>query len=229
MRIVVLGAGGHARVIADAILNDASVDGRLDLVGFLDDDPMLLNRRFLGRPVLGSFADLGNVPHDAVVVGIGDNETRRRLFEELESKGENLVTVIHPHARIAHDVNINKGTVVFAGAIVNTGSVIGKNVILNTGCTVDHDCGVHSHAHVCPGAHLGGNVTVGEGAFLGIGCSISHGMKLGEWSTIGAGSVVIRDIAPEATAVGVPARELPPKPTKHKADTRDLDLFMGAE
>jgi sugar O-acyltransferase (sialic acid O-acetyltransferase NeuD family) len=180
----------------------------MEVVGFLDDDPALTNRHLNGIPVLGKLSDVSAIPHDAVVIGIGDNQVRRQLFLELSSKGEKIATVIHPGATIARDVRIGRGTVVFAGVVVNTGSVIGENVILNTACTVDHDCKVRSHAHICPGAHLGGTVTVGEGAFVGIGSTIIHNRTVGEWSIVGGGAAVVRDVPSRTTAVGVPTRTI---------------------
>ena len=221
-RLIILGAGGHARVIADAILCRQSQPCAFELLGFLDDNPSLFNKKVLERPVLGSFADLARIPHEAVVVGIGDNEKRSGVFMDLTNRGETLATVIHPRAIIAHDVVIGKGTVVFAGAVVNTGSIIGEGVILNTGCSVDHDCVIGPHAHICPGSRLGGGVTVGQGAFIGINSAIIHNTKVGEWSTVGAGAAVIRDVAPNVTVVGVPARVLPPRLMPRKPDTRDL-------
>ncbi len=221
-RILILGAGGHARVIADALLCRLSRGGPFELLGYLDDDPGLVRRKILGRPVLGSLAELSRVPHEAVVIGIGDNETRARLFRELKERGETFATVIHPQSIIAHDVKIGKGTVIFAGAIVNTGTVIGENVILNTGCRVDHNCTVSSHVHICPGTSLGGGVAVGEGAFLGIQSTVIHYKNVGAWATVGGGAAVVRDIPPHATAVGVPARPLPPRGVTHKPDMRDL-------
>ena len=221
-RLIILGAGGHARVIADAVLSRQARGGGYELLGYLDDDRHLRNQKVLGKPVLGALAELRQFPHDAVIIGIGDNETRARLFQELRNRGEVFATVIHPQAILAHDVKIGRGSVAFAGVIVNTGSAIGENVILNTGCSVDHNCTVGSHAHVCPGTSLGGGVTVGEGAFLGINSTIIHSKQIGPWATIGGGASVIRDIPAHVTAVGVPARVLPPRSGAHKADTRDL-------
>jgi sugar O-acyltransferase (sialic acid O-acetyltransferase NeuD family) len=208
LRILILGGGGHAQVIADAVLSRSAKHEGLDVVGFLDDDPALVNKRILGKPVLGKLEDLTTVSHDAVVIGIGDNELRRRLFEELSSQGETLATIVHPRATMARNVKMGRGTVVFAGVVVNTGSKIGDNVILNTGCTVDHECEVKSHTHVCPGAHLGGAVTIGEGAFIGIGSTIIHNKRVGDWATVGGGALVIRDVSPRTTVVGVPAHVL---------------------
>lgn len=221
-RLLILGAGGHARVIADVLLCRLSRGSAFELLGYLDDDPGLIRKRILGRPVLGTLTEVSQIPHEAVVIGIGDNETRARLFRELKERGEVFASVIHPQSIIAHDVKIGRGTVIFAGAIVNTGTVIGEDVILNTGCRVDHNCTVESHVHICPGTSLGGGVTVGEGAFLGIQSTVIHYRSVGAWATIGGGAAVIKDVPPHVTAVGVPARALPSRGVPHKPDTRDL-------
>ena len=211
VRVVILGAGGHAKVIADVLLNPLVKSKGFELMGFLDDNPDLLNVNVLGKPVLGKIADLEQVPHDAVVVGIGDNESRYQLFDFLLSHGEEFVSIIHPSAVIAPNVKLGVGTVVFAGVVVNSGCSIGDNVILNTGCTVDHDCIIASHSHICPGAHLGGGVLVAEGAWVGIGSAILHDRGVGEWSTIGGGATVVSNVSPFDTVVGVPAKALPPR------------------
>jgi sugar O-acyltransferase (sialic acid O-acetyltransferase NeuD family) len=206
VRVLILGGGGHARVVADAMMRcSASVTG-MELIGFLDDDPSVRRQHIMGKPVLGTVADLNQIPHDAIVIGIGDNEVRRQLFEKFSTQGETFITVIHPHATIASEVTVGLGTVVFAGVVVNTGTKISDNVILNTACTVDHDCLVDSHAHICPGAHLGGTVRIGEGAFVGIGCAIIHNRNVGEWAIVGGGAAVTKDVPTRTTVVGVPAR-----------------------
>ncbi len=113
------------------------------------------------------------------------------------------------HAKVlisALPPKLGRGTVVFAGAVVQPDAVIGDHVIVNTGATVDHDCVVGDYAHLAPGVHLAGSVHVGEGAFLGIGSVVSPGVRIGRWTTLGAGAVAIRDLADGAVAVGVPAR-----------------------
>lgn len=221
-RVIIVGGGGHARVIADALLLSSERNARVQLLGYLDDNPTLATHKLLGLRRLGPIDALSTIDHDAVVIGIGDNRTRMRLFSELRHQGERPMTVVHPHAVVARDAKIGIGTVVFAGVVVNSGAVIGNNVILNTACSVDHDCRIASHGHICPGVHLGGTVRVGEGAFIGIGSSVIHNRSIGEWSTIGAGAVVIRDVPPHVVAVGVPARALAGGLSSRSPDDRDL-------
>jgi sugar O-acyltransferase (sialic acid O-acetyltransferase NeuD family) len=206
MRILILGAGGHAQVVADILLRMAEEEGDVEAVGYLDDNPALTGQQLLGLPVVGALAELPSTPHDAVIVAIGDNSTRRRMFQRLQAQGERLALACHPAAVIAPDVVVGPGTTVCAGAVINPGSVVGANVILNTGCTVDHHNRGGDHAHLAPGVHTGGEVTIGEGVFVGIGATVIPGRTIGPWSTIGAGSVVTKDIAPGVSAVGMPAR-----------------------
>ena len=207
-QVIILGAGGHGQVVADILLSCAQIQGSAVPVGYLDDSPLLQGKERLGLPILGRIADLRRVPHDGVIVAIGDNRRRRDLFEQLSLEGERVVRAIHPSAIVAADARIGPGTVVAAGAVAATGSVVGQNAILNTGCTVDHNCQVGNHAHVAPGCHLGGDVRIGEGTLLGIGSVILPQRLVGEWSVVGAGAVVNRDVGPRIVVVGVPARAI---------------------
>ncbi len=205
-RVVIIGAGGHAQVIADAILSGARYGLDLDLAGFVDDDVRLIGQTLLNAPVLGPLAHLSTIAHEAIVIGIGDNATRARLFDRFQPQGEQLITVIHPCATVATDVQWGRGCVVFAGAVINTGAIIGDNVIVNTGATIDHHARIGAHVHIAPGVHLGGSVTLGEGVFLGIGSSMLPNRMIGQWTIVGAGAAVIHDLPEHVTAVGAPAR-----------------------
>jgi sugar O-acyltransferase (sialic acid O-acetyltransferase NeuD family) len=207
-RIVVLGAGGHAKVVVDALMMRASVKSQYEVVGLLDDREEISHQTVLGFPVLGTLNDLPTIPHDGIIVAIGDNKVRKRLFEELTGRGERLITVVHPHAKVAPSVHVGPGSVILAGVVVNAGAKIGSNVILNTACTIDHDCLVESHAHICPGAHLGGTVSIGRGAFIGIGSTVIHSLSVGDWATVGGGAVVIRTVGEKEVVVGSPARPI---------------------
>jgi acetyltransferase EpsM len=207
-RVLIVGAGGHAQVIADLILCLVRSGANLELAGFVDDNVALIGENILGQKVLGTTAELQRFAHDAVVMGFGDNAARARLFDRLKQAGERLISIIHPRATVAEDVVVDAGTVVMAGVVINTGSFIGPNVIVNTGATIDHHARIEAHVHIAPGVHLGGNVTVEEGAFLGIGSSVIPNRIIGAWSVVGAGAAVIHDVPPRVTVVGIPARPL---------------------
>lgn len=208
-RVIILGAGGHAQVVADVLQCMAGAGGGgggLTVVGYLDDNPALAGRRFLGLPVLGPLAALADVPHDVAVPGIGDNRTRQRLFERLAGQGEVFGVARHPHSIIAADVAVGAGTVVCAGVVVNTGSRIGTDVILNTACSVDHHNAIGDHVHIAPGTHLGGDVTIGAGTLVGIGATVLPQRSVGAWCVVAAGAVVTKDIPSHCVAAGAPAR-----------------------
>lgn len=204
MTLVILGAGGHAEVVADAALCQHHASGEAPELLYLDDDPARRGRLLRGGRVADVLASWGNWPGATFLPGIGDNATRARVTAAVTGT---YGVAIHPAAILAADVTCGPGTLVVAGAVVNTGTSIGRHVILNTGCSVDHHCVVGDFVHIAPGARLGGGVTAGEGAFIGMGAMILPGIRVGPWATVGAGAVVTRDVAAEMTVVGVPARE----------------------
>ncbi|WP_319582365.1 acetyltransferase [uncultured Pseudodesulfovibrio sp.] len=202
MKILIIGGGGHARVVADIL---RAMDG-MEPLGFITSDLDPGEVGPMGLPVLGSDAAVGSIPHDGLVVAVGDNRIRERLFTDFAAQGETLVNAIHPSAVIAPDVVMGRGCMVCAGAIVNTGTVIGDNVILNTGSVTDHDCQIQDHVHVAPGAKLAGGVRIGSGVLVGLGAAVLPGVVMGDRAVAGAGAVVLGDVVPGLTVVGVPAR-----------------------
>lgn len=205
-RVLLIGAGGHALVVADMLLRACEAGSPVVPIGYLDDNPGLKGDTLLDLPVVGNLADLSEIPHDALVIAIGDNLIRRRLFERLSLAGESFVIARHPAAVIAPDAVIGPGTMISAGVIVNPGSVIGSNVILNTGSTIDHHNHIADHVHIAPGVHLGGAVEVGEGALVGIGAIVMPQRQIGAGTVVGAGALVHVDLPDGVVAVGVPAR-----------------------
>ena len=205
-QVLILGAGGHAQVVSDIFLRAYEAGAHAQPIGFLDDDVRLTGTVLMGLPVLGPIAQLDKFDHDAVIVAIGNNHTRTRIFAMLRAQGTQIVNAIHPSAVLAPDVRLGEGVMICAGVVVNTGTSIGDNVILNTVCSVDHHNHISPHAHVAPGTHLGGNVHIGEGALVGLSAAVLPGCSVGNWAIVGAGSVVINDVPPFTTAVGVPAR-----------------------
>lgn len=206
MRVLILGAGGHAQVVADIVLRMQEANAETAPIGYLDDNPALVGQRVLGLPILGEIAHLSTIPHDAVVLAIGDNAVRQRLFDTLRSQGERFVIACHPSAVIAPGTQIGPGSMICAGVVVNPGSIVGANVILNTACTVDHHNRIGNHVHIAPGVHLGGDVLIGEGALVGIGATVMPQRQVGDWSVVSAGALVHSDLVDRVVAAGVPAR-----------------------
>ena len=202
-RIVVVGAGGHAHVVIDCLLA-----GGHEVVGIVDQDVRHKGTRILGVDVKGDESTLTDLDYDKVIVAIGDNATRRRVFLELVATGETSVTAIHPRSTIAQGVSMGEGAVVFAGVVINPAAEIGANTIVNTSASVDHHCIVGAHVHIAPGAHLGGECQIGEGAFVGIGATILPRVRIGANATVGGGAVVIRNVPDGGLVVGNPARPL---------------------
>lgn len=208
MKIVVLGASGHGQVVADILFQMWTKGREMEIVGFLDDDPALKDTRVLGLPVLGKLSDLPATPHDCIILGIGGNADRARVYAELVQARKRFATAIHPSAVLAPDVIVGVGAVLAAGSVINPGAKIGENAVLNTCASLDHHGVLGAHAHIAPGAHLAGNVQVGEGAFVGIGACAVPGVRIGAWSVVGAGAAVTQDVPDHATVGGVPAKPL---------------------
>lgn len=205
-RVLVIGAGGHAQVVAEILLRMNESGADLIPIGFLDDNPALFGEWRVGLPVLGPLAAIDAIEHDAVIIGIGDNRTRQAIYDRLAACGERFVVACHPSAIVACDAIVGPGTVIAARAIVNAGARIGANVILNSGCIVEHHNHIGSHAHIAPGATLGGTVTVGEGALVGIGATVLPQRTVGAWSIVGGGAVVTSAVDAYAVVSGIPAR-----------------------
>ena len=200
MSVLVVGAGGHAKVVI-ATLQAA---GRA-VAGCLDDRAEAEGTTILGVPVVGPTRRLAEHAGEAVLA-IGANAVRKRLAAA--HPAARWATVAHPSAVVHESVHLGVGTVVFAGAVLQPGVEVGAHAIVNTGATIDHDGRLGDYVHLAPGCHLSGGVMVKEGAFLGVGAACLPGVTVGAWATVGGGGVVVRDLPPNITAVGVPARPL---------------------
>jgi len=208
MKVVLLGGGGHGEVVADILLAERRNGRAIDIVGFVDNDPNTHGRYLVGGRVLGPESRLPTIPHDALIVSIGDNARRRSLFLKLQANGERFATARHPASVLAPDVRVGEGSMIAAGVIVNPGSKVGRNVILNTASSIDHHCVIGNHAHIAPGARLGGGVSVGDIALVGIGAVVLPGVAIGPGAVIGGGAVVIRNVPAGLTVAGNPAHAL---------------------
>jgi sugar O-acyltransferase (sialic acid O-acetyltransferase NeuD family) len=205
-RVLIVGAGGFAEVVADMLLRLRDSGEAVEPVGYLDDNRSLYGKTMLGLPVLGDIASLSGIPHDSVVITIGNNRVRNRIFEQLKQQGQQFATVIHPSAIIPQDVSIGEGSIICGGVVLNTGTIIGSNTILSISCAISHHNHIGSHTHIGPGVNLCGGVTIGEGTLVGAGAVATPLCRVGSWSTVGAGAVVIEDIPDQVVAVGSPAK-----------------------
>jgi sugar O-acyltransferase (sialic acid O-acetyltransferase NeuD family) len=197
--VAVLGAGGHAKVIVATL----RAMGR-EVVGCYVRDANATMIPVLGVPILDERA----LPTADVelVLAIGDNALRARLAQKLGAAGVLWATAVHPRAIVEPGVVVEPGAMICAGAVLQVDVRVGAHAIVNTSAHVDHDGVVGAFAHVGPGAHVAGDVTIEEGAFVATGASIIPGRRVGAWSVVGAGGVVVTDVPARATVVGVPAR-----------------------
>jgi sugar O-acyltransferase (sialic acid O-acetyltransferase NeuD family) len=206
-KLLVFGAGGHAKVVIDII----EQQGGYEIAGLLDDDAGRKGSRFFGYDVFGTRAELPALHSTGLrhaIVAIGDNAGRAGIAALLAQQGWQFASAIHPRASIGRGAEIGAGSVVMAGCVVNADARLGAHAIVNTGATIDHDCRIGDFVHVAPGCHLCGGVSVGQGSFLGAGTTATPGVKIGSRVTVGAGSTVIRDVADDARVTGAPARAL---------------------
>ncbi len=202
MRIVVLGAGGHARVITDLLERRGYKEEGIELL----DDNVIEGSMIFGKRVAGNLeCCLSYPPGTDFIIGIGDNRVRKALSEKYHLS---YITLVHPQAVIGKNVSLGEGTVVMAGAIIQSGSVIGKHCIVNTGATVDHECKVGDYVHISPGCHVGGGVKIAAESWLGIGSCVKNGIKIEKTCLLGAGGVLVKDVLKEGTYLGVPAKRM---------------------
>lgn len=205
-RLIVIGAGGHGKVVADcaqAIAKDTEIV-------FLDERYPQITQ--LGPwPIVGSTQNLAKYIVDdcAFFVAIGGNLVRQNVTESiLQQHSLPLATLVHPSATISPHAAIGDGTLVCANAVINPMAKVGRGCIINTAATVDHDNQIGDYCHISVGSHLAGTVCIGSGSFIGIGSVISNNLTVGENCTVGAGATVITDILDNQTVVGTPAKPI---------------------
>lgn len=193
-RLVIVGAGGHGKVIADNALKNGYTD-----ICFVDDN---VTGECMGFPIVGGCGELKklNDGNTDFVIGVGSNKIRKMIAERYDV---NWMTLIHPSAQIAVNVAIGKGTVVMAGAVINACATIGEHCIINTGAVVEHDNVIGNYVHVSPGVRLSGTVTIKKCSWLGTGTSVINNITIAEDVIVGVGSIVIKDIKDKGTYFGI--------------------------
>lgn len=209
-RIILLGGGEHACVVADAIAARRDAGHPADVVeGYAGPaGGQIVERRF-GLPYLGTDRHVANERVDVhFVLALGAPQKRRVALDELrrETRELRFATVVHPRAAVSSSARLEPGAVVMAGAVVNTGAVVGEHAIVNSGAIVEHDVEVGALTHVAPGATVGGGARIGRDVFVGLGAHVRDHISIGDRAVVGMGAVVVNDIDAGDTVVGVPAR-----------------------
>lgn len=205
-KIIVIGGGGHAKVVISLI---KKIKG-WHLLGYLDDEN---KGKILGVQYLGNDKHLKILkekhPQCAAAIGVGSvavSDKRRKIKEHLEDKGFHLPTLVSPSAVTNEDVSIGKATVILDGVVVGAGTKIGEGVILNTSCSVDHDCQIGDFVHVAPGVTISGGVVIGAQCLLSVGATVIQYKTIADNCLIGAGATVIDDCPKAGCYLGTPAR-----------------------
>jgi UDP-perosamine 4-acetyltransferase len=210
VKVVGVGAGGHAKVIIDIL----SYFPRMQVVGLVELATRLFGETIEGSLILGHEDMLPQLLAEGInsafigIGGVGNNRPRAEVYARILKLGFDLITAIHPQAVVARSVKLGRGVSIMAGVVVNPAVVIGDNVILNSHCTVEHDCVIGDHVHIAPGAILSGAVEIGRLSHIGTGASIRQGVHIGERVVVGVGSVVVSDVPDGMVVVGAPARPL---------------------
>ena len=196
--IILIGGGGHAKVVFDTCRASDMV-----LRGFCDDNPQSALSGLV--EYLGSVGEAASLD-GAVVIGIGDVGTRRRVLDALGGGVRASQPIIHPSAVVSACAEIGEGVFVGPGAIVNADARIGAHAIINSGSIIEHDCRIGENTHIAPGTVLGGGVCVGGDVLVGIGARVLPGVVVGDGSVVGGGAVVVRDVKGGDVVMGVPGR-----------------------
>jgi sugar O-acyltransferase (sialic acid O-acetyltransferase NeuD family) len=210
-RIVILGAGGHAREVLEILLSCRAAGQAIDPVGFIEERSGS-DVSVAGLPILGDFrwfdaVDLGELN---VICAVGTPAISRGLVDKARQLGLRFANVVSPSAFIATSARLGEGVVVFPNVVVSADATVGDHVTLNVAATVSHDSWIGSFSSLGPGVHIAGNAVMGEYCFVGAGANVIQGIEVGAASVIGAGATVIRNVPTNVTVVGVPARIVGP-------------------
>jgi sugar O-acyltransferase (sialic acid O-acetyltransferase NeuD family) len=214
-KIVILGAGGHARDVLDVLEACNEESARYEMLGFVVEAGhgqagAIVN----GLPILGDLGWLAQHADDSrLIAAVGSPALRLHLVEAARARGGRFAeTVVHPSVIRTKRITMGEGAVVGAGVTMTSLIRLGRHAHVNNGSTIAHDVVIGDYATVSPGTHLSGNVDIGEGTYVGTGASVIEKIRIGAWSIVGAGSAVIRDVPANVTAVGCPAAVIKERP-----------------
>ena len=205
MKIALLGAGGHFKVVVDILRNCGH-----EIAFALDDNEKLHGSTVMGVEVVDGIEAISSRIHlvDGVFPAIGSESTRAKLLDLAERLSLKMPNAIHPFSAIADGVTMGSGIAIMAGAVINPATEVKDGAIINTSASVDHDCSIGRSAQVAPGAHLGGGVALDDEVLIGIGAVVMPGLSIGKGATVGCGAVVTKNVKAGQTVVGIPARPM---------------------
>jgi len=205
MKVIIIGAGGQAQVVAGILQQDP----RVNLEGFIDINNKKVGQLLCEKPILGDHSLIPKLRRKGIkhaIIAIGDNNLRKQRFLELKKAGFTLINAIDPTANICKPLRIGEGNVIAPGVNISFGVNIGNNCIINTASVIEHHVNIGNHTHISPKVAVAGATQIGSETFIGIGASLINFLKIGDRVIIGAGAVVLNNIPDDATAVGIPAK-----------------------
>ena len=201
-KTILIGYSGHGIEVADA----AKQLG-YNLIGYCDLIKKITNP--FNLKYLGNEKDLKPIffkNEYQFIIGIGDNNIRKYVFDFLINKTDNIISIIHKKAVLSSKIDVKKGSFISKNSSINSMSEIGSNCIINTGSIIEHDCKISNNVHIAPGCVVLGNVKIGANSFIGANSTIKEGIEIGKNVKVGAGSLVLNDIPNESLFYGSPGK-----------------------
>jgi len=205
--LIIYGSGSIGRLVEHIIFDINQEKKTWHILGYIDDDKNLHEKEISGYPVLGDLSVLKKINSVSVVLAMGNPKSRFQAYKIInENYNVDFPSLIHPTAILSRRVNIDEGTIIYPGIVVDVDVEIGKFNILNKLVTIGHDTKISNFCIISPGVNIGGNVFIGDGVEMGINSSTIQNINIGNWSVIGAGCAIIRNILPNTVNVGVPSK-----------------------
>jgi sugar O-acyltransferase (sialic acid O-acetyltransferase NeuD family) len=206
-KIVIIGARGSGKDVLATLLRCNKKSKKYEILGFIDDDPKLKNKKIMGKKVLGGL-EWFNHKRESVscVVAIGDSLIRKNIVKRLEEENVRFFSLVDPSVIYDDKLQVGNGTIIQAGSIINPDTKIGNHVFINLDSTIGHDCLLEDFTTISTGVHINGNCFIYEGAYIGSGTVTKEDTKIGKWSIIGAGSVVVNDVKANSVYKGTPSK-----------------------
>ncbi len=208
--LIIVGAGGFGREVAWLVERINRVEPTWNLLGFIDDNESILNSSINGYPVLGSKKVVSDYPDSYYVLAVGNSRTREKIVSNLKEIYSEIKfgTLIDPSVEVSDFVTVGEGSIICAHTIMTVNISIGVHVIINLDCTIGHDAVIKDYSTLYPSVNVSGISCIGHATELGTGMQIIQGKRIGDYSIVGAGSVVVSDIPDRCTAVGCPAKPI---------------------